>query len=172
MKSAELSKEEIQELQEIFNLVDTDGGGSISNEELRELMQTLGINATQEEVDNMVREIDQDANGEIDFDEFVAVMSRKVKSYTKEEALEAFEYFERDEHLTVNRPELTFEDGGNIQRNEVTGKISVDKLKNILKQYSSKSIEEAKLNQIMNRLELDDDGFFDYKEYLEIILNQ
>ena len=41
------------------------GGGSISNEELGELMDTLGINATQEEIDLMINEIDQDSNGEI-----------------------------------------------------------------------------------------------------------
>lgn len=31
-------------------------------------MDTLGIGATQEEVDLMVNEIDQDGNGEIDFE--------------------------------------------------------------------------------------------------------
>ena len=31
-------------------------------------MDTLGIGATQEEVDMMVNEIDQDGNGEIDFE--------------------------------------------------------------------------------------------------------
>jgi hypothetical protein len=31
-------------------------------------MDTLGINATQEEIDVMIQEIDEDSNGEIDFD--------------------------------------------------------------------------------------------------------
>lgn len=40
----------------------------------------------------MVREIDQDSNGEIDFDEFVAVMSRKVNAnFTKQDIIQAFE---------------------------------------------------------------------------------
>lgn len=83
----ELSEEHLQEFREIFNLVDKDGGGSISAEEvggrcgvalgsvvdksffqLGELMDTLGIGATQEEVNIMVNEIDQDGNGEIDFE--------------------------------------------------------------------------------------------------------
>lgn len=64
IRSAEdLSEDELAEYREIFNLVDRDGGGSISNSELGDLMDTLGINATQEEIDLMINEIDQDSNG-------------------------------------------------------------------------------------------------------------
>ena len=54
--TAHLSPEEISEFREIFNLVDKDGGGSISKEELGELMDTLGIDATAEELEIMVNE--------------------------------------------------------------------------------------------------------------------
>ena len=54
MAADQLSREELAEFREIFNLVDRDGGGSISKEELGELMDTLGINASQEEVDLMI----------------------------------------------------------------------------------------------------------------------
>ena len=63
-----LSAEELAEFREIFNLVDRDGGGTITKEELGELMDTLGIDATPEEIDLMINEIDQDNNGEIDFE--------------------------------------------------------------------------------------------------------
>ncbi|RHZ12412.1 hypothetical protein DYB37_001268 [Aphanomyces astaci] len=61
----ELSENEIAEFREIFNL---DRGGSITKAELGELMDTLGINTSPEEIDLMINEIDQDSNGEIDFD--------------------------------------------------------------------------------------------------------
>ena len=78
-----------------LDLVDTDKGGSISKEELAELMETLGINASHDEIDMMVSEIDEDSNGEIDFDEFVAVMARKVNAkYTQDEVKKAFRTFE------------------------------------------------------------------------------
>jgi Ca2+-binding EF-hand superfamily protein len=54
-----LTAEEIAEFREIFNLVDRDGEGSISKAELADLMETLGIKATQEEIDEMIAEIDQ-----------------------------------------------------------------------------------------------------------------
>ena len=55
-----LTPEELAEFREIFNLVDKDGGGTISKEELGELMETLGIDATPEEIDLMIAEIDED----------------------------------------------------------------------------------------------------------------
>ncbi|KAH8074990.1 Ca2-binding protein [Aureococcus anophagefferens] len=92
-----LSNEELAEFREIFNLVDRDGGGTITKEELGELMDTLGIDATPEEIDLMIHEIDQDNNGEIDFEEFVAVMSRKVSAtYTADQVKNAFKVFEGD----------------------------------------------------------------------------
>lgn len=52
-----LTPEEVSELREIFNLVDRDSGGTISKGELAELMVTLGIRATSEELDLMIREV-------------------------------------------------------------------------------------------------------------------
>jgi Ca2+-binding EF-hand superfamily protein len=54
-----LTAEEIAEFREIFNLVDKDGQGSINKAELAELMETLGIKADPEEIDQMIAEIDQ-----------------------------------------------------------------------------------------------------------------
>jgi Ca2+-binding EF-hand superfamily protein len=58
-KMDQLSPEEIAEFREIFNLVDKDGGGSITKVELGELMDTLGIDASPEEIDQMILETDQ-----------------------------------------------------------------------------------------------------------------
>ncbi|CAE7623117.1 Calml3 [Symbiodinium microadriaticum] len=90
-----LSPEEIAEFREIFNLVDRDGGGSITKEELGELMDTLGIDASPEELETMINEIDSSGDGEIDFEEFVEVMSRKVNAtYTADQVKNAFRVFE------------------------------------------------------------------------------
>ena len=43
MASHGLSEEELSEFREIFNLVDSDGSGEISREELGELISTLGL---------------------------------------------------------------------------------------------------------------------------------
>ncbi|CAK9059443.1 unnamed protein product, partial [Durusdinium trenchii] len=93
-KHPNLSDEDLQEFQEIFNLVDTDRGGSIGTEELARLMDTLGIRTSPEELKLMVSEIDENGNGEIDFEEFVQVMCRKVNTdYTADEVRKAFKVF-------------------------------------------------------------------------------
>ena len=56
-----------EEFKEIFSLVDRDGGGSISSDELEHLLSIIGIEASNEEVDAMIKEVDTDNSGEIEF---------------------------------------------------------------------------------------------------------
>ena len=63
-----LAEKDIMEYREMFQLVDSDGGGAIGREEVLDLMGMVGYQCTEEEVDDMINEIDQDGNMEIDFD--------------------------------------------------------------------------------------------------------
>ena len=65
-----LSEQQLEEFREVFNLFDKDGGGTISASELGTVMRSLGQNPSETEVENMIREVDMDGNGEIDFEEF------------------------------------------------------------------------------------------------------
>ena len=53
--------------------------GFITVEELAAVIQSLDGHPTKNEVRDMICEVDVDANGTIDFDEFLNVMARKVK---------------------------------------------------------------------------------------------
>ena len=58
-------------------------------------METLGIDSTPEELDRMFNEVDLDGSGEIDFDEFMTVMSIKIASTnTPDDIKNAFKVFE------------------------------------------------------------------------------
>ena len=59
---------EIQELKEIFQLVDLDHGGTISRNELEILMKTVGLSATNNDMQLLMSEIDPTGSGEIDFE--------------------------------------------------------------------------------------------------------
>jgi len=101
-----LRNQTLSEFREIFNLVDKDGSGSITKLELSELMETLGINASSEEIDMMISEIDQDGSNDINFDEFVTVMSRKVNStYSADQVKAAFKVFESNNNGFI-KPDL------------------------------------------------------------------
>lgn len=96
-------------------------------------MDTLGIDTSPEEIDLMIHEIDQDSNGEIDFDEFVAVMSRKVNAtYTSEQVKNAFKAFE-----------------GNTS---APGYIKADKLLAALTTYGSDKISPEQAQELISQV--------------------
>lgn len=50
--------------------------------ELRTVIKQLGQNPTEEDVQEMIREVDADGNGTVEFNEFLALMERKLKVHT------------------------------------------------------------------------------------------
>ena len=65
-------------LKSIFNRYDDDGSGEIDANELMEIMQSLGVSVTEEEISAMVQEIDADGSGTIDFGEFKAMVEKSM----------------------------------------------------------------------------------------------
>ena len=55
----------------------------------------------------MINEVDADGNGEIDFDEFLHVMQRKMKDTdTEEEFSRGFKVFDADNDNQINKADL------------------------------------------------------------------
>ena len=145
-----MSKDELAEFREIFDLVDKDKGGSISRDELGELMDTLGIRASKEEIDLMINEIDEDNNGEIDFEEFVAVMSRKVNAnYTSKEVKSAFKAFETQGS---------------------SGYVTIDSLRKALMSYGTEKLSLQQANDLLSQLEQDSQGRVNYVDYVNMMM--
>jgi len=65
---------QMDDVKAAFRVFDHNNDGSISKEELREAMVNFGTRCTDEEFDLMFVEADQNNDGKIDFDEFVAMM--------------------------------------------------------------------------------------------------
>ena len=64
-----------KELVEAFKIFDKDGSGKISADELRYVMLNLGEKLTQEEADEMIKEADTNRDGQIDYAEFVKLLT-------------------------------------------------------------------------------------------------
>ncbi|KAB0361663.1 hypothetical protein FD754_005819, partial [Muntiacus muntjak] len=60
-----------------FRVFDKDGNGYISAAELHHVMTNLGEKLTDEEVDEMIREADIDGDGQVNYEEFVQMMTAK-----------------------------------------------------------------------------------------------
>merc|ERR1712060_938020 len=73
-----LGEDEIEEIKEAFDLFDNDKSGAISVNELTSAMQSLGFDVKHAVVYNMVSDLDADGSGEIEFGEFLDVMTAKL----------------------------------------------------------------------------------------------
>jgi calmodulin len=150
-------EEEIQELKEIFGMVDRDGSGSITEDELAELMQTLGIDTSQGELTAMIKELDDQANGgngdgKIQFNEFLKVMSRKVNAnFTSEQVKSAFHIFEGND----SKP----------------GTISADSLIEALTSLGTTKLTFDNASALVQQLEPDASGNINYIDYIKMMMH-
>ncbi|GMF55151.1 unnamed protein product [Phytophthora fragariaefolia] len=67
----QFSGEQKRMLRQWFDALDSDGSGKISVEELEDPMLSIGIVNDTREIEQIVSKLDKDANGQIDFQEFV-----------------------------------------------------------------------------------------------------
>ncbi|VDI50099.1 calmodulin [Mytilus galloprovincialis] len=64
-------------LKEAFKMFDRDGNGYIDADELRLCMMNLGEKLTLDEVEEMIKEVDVDYDGRMNYEEFVKLMCTK-----------------------------------------------------------------------------------------------
>ena len=58
-------------------MFDTNRSGSISGDELLGVLRSMGQDPTQKEVNELMLKIDKDGSGQIDFEEFLAVIKEE-----------------------------------------------------------------------------------------------
>ncbi|KAL4569392.1 hypothetical protein LXL04_025028 [Taraxacum kok-saghyz] len=68
--------EGLNELQEAFELYDLNKNGLISSTELHQILTRLGERCTVEDCVKMIKSVDSDGDGYVDFEEFKKMMSR------------------------------------------------------------------------------------------------
>jgi calmodulin len=66
-----------QQIKEAFDEFDKDGSGFISATELRDILKKYDENKSQEEINEMIREVDTNSDGQINFEEFEIMMTPK-----------------------------------------------------------------------------------------------
>merc|ERR1719456_119519 len=152
-----LSDSDIQEFKEIFNLIDTDHSGNISSDELGQLVESVGMKLSPEELQTMIQELDKDNSGEIDFVEFCQTMSQDINpNYTADEVTKAFRTF---------------------ARNAPPGLIKMKDLEEAMKVYLYKTVDHREVNELLKNFEDQtvrlpgvDADFFKYEDYINLMM--
>ncbi|KAF5740522.1 calmodulin-like protein 8-like [Tripterygium wilfordii] len=143
-----LSEKHIAEFQEAFCLLDKDGDGCITIQELGTAIKSLSVNPTQEELENMISEVDTNENGTIEFGEFLNLMARKMKENEADEELkEAFKVFDKDQD----------------------GYISPNELRRVMMNFGEKLTDEE-VEEMIKEADLDGDGQINYEEFVRMML--
>ncbi|GFO41375.1 calmodulin [Plakobranchus ocellatus] len=75
MATVMVKKESPGELLEAFQVFDRDGNGFISAAELRHVMMNLGEKLSEEDVDEMIREADVTGTGQVNYSDFVKMIT-------------------------------------------------------------------------------------------------
>ena len=145
-----LSEEKITEYRAAFELFDKDRDGSISTRDLGFVMRNLGQIPSEEELKEMIKEVDMDGSGTIDFKEFLCLMVKKMRgSDTEEELLEAFKVFDRD---------------GN-------GFITTHELRNIMNNLGE-GLEPEEIEEMIKEADTDGNGQIDYDEFVKMMMSK
>ena len=108
-----LSGFQLQEIKEAFKKFDRDGNGYIDASELFTTMKMMGSSATHEQVLEIIRSVDVDGSGTVEFEEFLIIMARRIITTQGEMELEqALLLFKPDESGRVPCVEIRTMLGG------------------------------------------------------------
>ncbi|KAJ8427392.1 hypothetical protein Cgig2_008808 [Carnegiea gigantea] len=144
----QLNNDQIAEFKEAFSFFDKDGDGSITTKELGTVMRALGQNPTEAELQDMIKEVDADQSGTLNFTEFLNLMARKMKHTDSEQELkEAFRVFDKDQN----------------------GFISASELLHVMRNLGEKLTDEE-VNEMIREADADGDGHINYQEFVKIMM--
>merc|ERR1712039_1075221 len=74
-----LAVDEVKCLKVCFDLFDTKKQDFLSADDLGEIMRAMGFRPTEEGLKDLLKELDEDGSGSMDFDEFCEMMMTKAE---------------------------------------------------------------------------------------------
>ncbi|KAL8274699.1 hypothetical protein Esti_001414 [Eimeria stiedai] len=142
----QLSDSEIGMLHDAFAALDKNADGVLTVNEIQQGLQQCGVNG--DDVLEVLKELDTDGNGTIDYTEFIAA-SMDHKIYEQESACQnAFRVFDLDGD----------------------GKISVDELQKVLEtNYIKEAFSKETVMEMMREGDLNNDGMIDFDEFMRMM---
>merc|ERR1711924_487523 len=126
---------------------DTDGSGLIATGELKVAMKALGFEPKPGEIEKLIHSVDDDGDGEMDYDDFERMMERKILDKDQKDVLlKAFALFDDDK----------------------TGTITLANLKRVAKELGE-TLSEDDLKEVIAESDKDGDGELSMDEFLAVM---
>lgn len=148
MSSRLISTEEVQELAQVFRVLDQSGSGRLSKRELHEgIQRVMGLDLTPKSTSQILGEVDSDNSGFIDYSEFLVAAMDRQKLLSTERLKAAFAAFDADHN----------------------GKITTTELRMMLDQKGA--MDAQVWESIISGVDKNGDGEVDWKEFKQMMLN-
>ncbi|CAD8148496.1 unnamed protein product [Paramecium octaurelia] len=147
-KPPHLTKEEVLEVKQAFDIFDGDGSGAIDPQELREAFEASGIKTYHNKfIYQVLGELDTDNSGGIDFEEFLHLATAKVSDKdTREQIHKVFNLYDWNKE----------------------GRITWDELKRVAQDLGEEMTDEE-IQHMFKKADLDDDGFVTFDDFYNLM---
>ena len=142
-----LTEDEIEEIKEAFDLFDTDGSGAIDPKELRAAMQSLGFEAKNQTIYQMITDLDKNKSGNIDFEEFLDMMTARMS--------------DKDTREDINKVFRLFDD-------DTSGSITIRNLRRVARELGETMTDEE-LQEMVERADSNGDGAVSMDDFYNIM---
>ena len=134
-------------LKESFELFDKNADGEITVDELTKFFENMGDKLNKGEIQDMINEVDKEGNGSINFEDFKSLMNRKLRDEDiEEEIIETFKKFDLNNN----------------------GLIGPDDVFNLLQSFGQ-DITMNEAEEMIKNVDLDQDGFVNYQEFVKML---
>lgn len=119
--------------------------GTIESSELSYVMSKLGEKPTDDELEDMIRAVDLNGDGEIDFEEFISLMRLRMDERQRD-------------------PEEDLRDAFNMFDADRSGFIDRDEVRALMKKLAQ-TLTEDEIGAIMDEVDTDGDGEISFDEF-------
>ena len=143
-----LTEEQRNELTSAFKLFDKDSDSKVSTKELGAVMRSLGHTLSENELQQIVNETDEDKNGTIELNEFLNMMASRMneEDTPEDELFQIFKQFDKNDD----------------------GKISAAEIRYVMN-YMGENLTDDDINKMLQVADTNNDGFVDFEEFKALI---
>merc|ERR1711923_106383 len=148
-----LEPDEIKCLKNCFDLFDAKKQDFLSADDLDEILRAMGFRPSKEELQEILKEIDEDGSGEIEFGEFCQLCAK---------------FLVEDPDMETMKREL--KDAFRIYDKEGQGYITTETLRGLISELLAPLTSEE-LDGIIEELDEDGSGTMDFDEFCEMMMS-
>ena len=143
-----ISEETKTDYMDSFNLFDTNHDGTINSQKIREIMQKLGKNPTEQQLIQIIENVAKPGSDKIRFDDFTDFMEKKNKENDTEiEIINTFQIFAAENN----------------------GLIPNEELFHIIRTFGE-TLTDKEIEDIISEADVDGDGYINYEEFVRMMI--